>query len=287
MPRTLFMQPWGRGSRVHTLCRPDGAGGSSGWLIFLASLLLAGCATSRPSAAGSRHFIFGRDTFAYANELVWEYHFDEHGKGTHRSRERKSDYTHHCFVVARAAKQFFQNARFDPAQPIADSATYRRRIREVVTTSPRKRVSEEKKIVIPGYANLRAFSQGQEGLLKAHCGGAWQSYFQRGHWRMIWPFSRHQQRQTAEHLMREIKNNTPPVVHLARFPSLTINHAVVLFDVQETADRIEFAAYDPNSPEQPATLTYDRAGRSFSFPANSYFPGGRVDVYEIYRNWCY
>jgi len=249
--------------------------------------LLAGCATSRPSAAGSRHFIFGQDTFAYANELVWEYHFDEHGKGTHRSRERKSDYTHHCFVVARAAKQFFQNARFDPAQPIADSATYRRRIREVVTTSPRKRVSEEKKIVIPGYANLRAFSQGQEGLLKAHCGGAWQSYFQRGHWRMIWPFSRHQQRQTAEHLMREIKHNTPPVVHLARFPSLTINHAVVLFDVQETADRVEFAAYDPNSPEQPATLTYDRAGRSFSFPANSYFPGGRVDVYEIYRNWCY
>jgi hypothetical protein len=261
--------------------------GSYAWLIFLASFLLAGCATSRPSAAGSRHFIFGQDTFAYANELVWEYHFDEHGKWTHRPREPKSDYTHHCFVVARSTKQFFRNARFDPALPKADSAIYRRRIREVVSMSPRKKLPEEKKIVIPGYANLSAFSQGQEGLLKAQCGGAWQSYFQRGHWRMIWPFSRYQQRQTAVDLMREVKNNAPAVVHLVRFPSLTINHAVVLFDVQETADKIEFAAYDPNSPEQPARLTYDRVGRSFSFPATSYFPGGRVDVYEIYRDWCY
>jgi hypothetical protein len=104
---------------------------------------------------------------------------------------------------------------------------------------------------------------------------------------MIWPFSRNQQRQAAERLMKEIKNDDPPVVHLVRFPGLTINHAVVLFDVREAADRIEFAAYDPNSPEQPATLTYERARRSFSFPTNAYFPGGGVDVYEIYRNWCY
>jgi len=276
-----------RGSRVHTLCQPEGTGGSYGWVILLAGLLLAGCATSRPAAAGSRHFSFDQDTFAYANELVWEYHFDEHGKWTHRPREPKSDYTHHCFVVARAAKQFFQNARFDPALPKADSATYRRRIREVVSASPRTRLPEEKKIVIPGYANLRTFSQGQEGLLKAQCGGAWESYFQRGHWRMIWPFSRAQQHQTAGQLMQEIKHNALPVVHLVRFPSLTINHAVVLFDVREAADGIQFAAYDPNSPEGPATLTYDRARRSFFFPTNAYFPGGWVDVYEIYRNWCY
>jgi len=274
-------------SKVPTRCPPDSAGASCVWRIVLAGLLLAGCATSPPSAAGSRHFIFEQDTFAYANELVWEYHFDDHGSWTHRAREPKPDYTHHCFVVARAAKQFFRNARFDPTLPKADSATCRTRIREVVSMSPRKALPEEKKIVIPGYANLRTFSQEQEGHLKALCGGAWQSYFQRGHWRMIWPFSRHHQHDTAARLVREIQNNAPPVVHLVRFPSLTINHAVVLFDLQETADRIEFAAYDPNSPEKPATVTYDRARRSFSFPTNYYFPGGRVDVYEIYSSWCY
>ena len=255
--------------------------------MLLAAVLLAGCASSRPVSAGSRQFKFELDTFAYANGLVWEYHFDEAGKWTHRSREPKSDYTHHCFVVARSAKQFFQNARFDPSLPKADPATYQRRIRAVVSASPRKKLPEEKKIVIPGYAGLRAFSEEQAGLLKAQCGGAWQSYFQRGHWRMIWPFSRSQQQQTAGRLMKEIRNNTTPVVHLVRFPSLTINHAVVLFDAAETAGGIEFSAYDPNAPERPVSLTYDLASRSFFFPTNFYFPGGRVDVYEIYRSACY
>ena|SRR5881394_597618 len=276
-----------RGPRAHPLRWSGGVGGSWRWLVVLAGILLAGCASSPPSAAASRHFIFEQDTFAYANGLVWEYYFDERGKWTHRSREPKSDYTHHCFVVARSAKQFFLNARFNPALPKADSTTYRTRIREVVSASPRKRLPEEKRIVIPGYANLRAFSEGQEELLQAQCGGAWQSYFQRGHWRMIWPFSRTHQRRTAERLMAEIRSHATPVVHLVRFPSLAINHAVVLFDARETADRIEFKAYDPNAPEQPATLSYDRADRSFTFPINFYFPGGRVDVYEIYRNGCY
>src|SRR5205809_7252614 len=138
-----------RGARVHTLYRPDGMRCSYAWLIFLASLLLAGCATSRPSASGSRHFIFEQDTFAYANRLVWEYHFDEHGKWTHRSREPKSDYTHRCFIVARSAKQFFQNARFEPALPKPDSATYRGEIRALVSTSPRKRLPEAKKLSSP------------------------------------------------------------------------------------------------------------------------------------------
>src|SRR5436190_10764025 len=182
--------------KAPTICTPDRTVASYGWLIVLAGLWLAGCASSPPSAAASRHFIFEQDTFAYANGLVWEYYFDERGKWTHRSREPKSDYTHHCFVVARSAKQFFLNARFNPALPKADSTTYRSRIREVVSASPRKRLPEEKRIVIPGYANLRAFSEGQEELLQAQCGGAWQSYFQRGHWRMIWPFSRTHQRRT-------------------------------------------------------------------------------------------
>src|SRR5436189_1247537 len=125
-------------SRIQSVCRPDGTGLSHVCLILLASLLLAGCATPQPPLPDSRRFIFEQDTFAYANELVWEYHFDEHGRWTHRSREPNSDYTHHCFVVARSAKQFFRNARFDQALPKADSATYRNRIRKVVSMSPRK-----------------------------------------------------------------------------------------------------------------------------------------------------
>ena len=258
------------------------------WPLWIGlALVLSGCASSRPAAAPALHFNFAQDTIAYPNELVWEYRFDEHGRWVHNRRAPNPGYTHHCFVVARAAKQFFEHARFDPTQPVADADTYRRLIRKVVSISPRKDLPAGAKIVIPGFANLREFSRAQEKLLKAGCGGAWRSYFQHGHWRMIWPFSRRHQKKMAEELVNDLKQNRPPVVHLVRFPSLAINHAMLLFDFTENEKEIGFAAYDPNSPDHPAELTYDRTTRAFSLPTNFYFPGGRVDVYEIYRDWCF
>ena len=256
--------------------------------LLCLALAFSGCATSPSSLAhNQRPFDFQKDTIAYPNELVWEYYFDEHGRWTSRPRRPKPDYTHHCFVVARSARQFFEHARFDPAQPIADAATYRRLVRQVISANPRRVLPDSQRIVIPGYADLRAFSHAWEGLLKAECGGAWQSYFQRGHWRMIMPLSRHHQEKMALQLVSDIKEDRPPVVHVVRFPQLSINHAVVLFDAVEDDKQIRFAVYDPNKPEKPSVLTYDRARRTFDFPANDYFPGGRVDVYEIYRGCLY
>jgi hypothetical protein len=257
-------------------------------LVFCAASALASCSTPHGTIpADSRHFDFPHDTLAYANELVWEYRFDELGKWTSRPRQPKPDYTHHCFVVARSAKQFFDHARFAPDLPAVDAETYRRLIQKVVSTSPRGTSPERKRIVIPGFANLRDFSEAYGAELKAECGGAWQSYFQRGHWRMIFPFSRRHQEKAAQELLEAVRRNRPPVVHLVRFPSLSINHAVLLFDATESSGEIRFTTYDPNAPDKPTVLTYDRSRRMFSFPTNFYFPGGRVDVYEIYRGCCY
>src|SRR5947207_6531185 len=96
------------------------------WPLALLLAALAGCSAPRPLATVSRHFDFERDTLAYPNELVWEYRFDERGRWTSRPRVPKPDYTHHCFVVARAARQFFGHARFDPGRTAADAETYRR-----------------------------------------------------------------------------------------------------------------------------------------------------------------
>ncbi|HET7624362.1 MAG TPA: hypothetical protein VFM25_03780 [Verrucomicrobiae bacterium] len=251
----------------------------------MAALLFSGC-VSRPFI-GSRPFDFQKDTFAFANELVWEYHFDENGKWVHQRREPEPDYTHHCFVVARSARQFFQNAKFDPSLPMADDATYRKLIRKVVSVDPARALPDEKKIIIPGYADLREFSEARENDLKAECGGAWESYFQRGHWRMIFPFSRAHQAATAKRLVADLEQNRPPVVHVVRFPQLTINHAILLFDAEETPTNIVFSVYDPNKPDSPKSLVFDRASRTFTFAGNDYWPGGRLDVYEVYRSWDY
>ncbi|MBA4148355.1 MAG: hypothetical protein H0X66_09595 [Verrucomicrobia bacterium] len=245
-------------------------------------LALGGCATQQ--VVNEQPFSFPQDTFAYANELERHYGFKEDGKWGSWKKTARPDYTLHCFVVARSAKQFFQHARFDESLPIADETTYRTLIRRVVNTNPRKTLPEEEKIIIPGYANLREFSGAHEQLLKEECGGAWQSYLQRGHWRMTFPFSKRNQEKEAARLIAKLRNNHAPVVHIVRFPSLAVNHALLLFDAEENDRTISFSVYDPNTPDAPTVLTFDKAKRSFRLPRNDYFIGGELDVYEVYSS---
>jgi hypothetical protein len=248
---------------------------------------LCGCATVQRDRVSARPFDFQKDTFAFANELLWVYEYDSKGKWTTHTRVPRPEYWQHCFVLARATKQFFVNARFEPTLAGADEETYRKLIKRVMRSNARHPLPETSKIVIPGYLDLRHFSQAREKLLKRTCGSGWESYFQRGHWHVVIPFTRRSQHQTAMRLTDKLARNDAPVVHLVRFPQLTINHAVIVFDAKENPDSIVFSIYDPNKPSAPRTITYEKATRTFTFPPNDYFPGGRVDVYEIYRNWLY
>jgi hypothetical protein len=257
-----------------------------GWLLL--GLLMAGCASPRiDSDHASRPFSFQQDTFAYANDLVWEYGYDENGRWRGRARDPKPDYTHHCFVMARSAKQFFLHAHFDPDAAVSDDLTYRRLVRSVLRSSPRRGRLDETRVVIPGFGSLRDFSQEWGGVLRAEGGGVWQSYWQRGHWRMVFPFSRRHQDRMARSLVNSVARDGVAVVHLVQFPRLQINHAVVLFEAEWNDNGIEFGVYDPNTPEAPTRLSYDGVGRQFEFPVNAYYPGGPLDVYEIYRGICY
>src|SRR5512133_1207623 len=126
--------------RDHNVWRFRRAAGS---FLYVAMLALAvGCAGPKPAhidaRVSHRRFDFSRDTFHFANELVWQYSYDDQGHwGGHR-REPKPDYTLHCFVLARSAAQFFREAEFDPGSSIADEDTYRKLVREVVARNPRK-----------------------------------------------------------------------------------------------------------------------------------------------------
>jgi hypothetical protein len=241
-----------------------------------------------PPAAPARPFDFERDAFSFANELVWVYQFDPAtGSMTTLKNSPAPQYTHRCFVLVRCARQFFYHARFEAKQPPVAADSYRRLIRQVIRRSPRQPAREPDKIIIPGYDGLRAFSLAQESLLKAECGAAWQSYALRSHWRMVLPISRRNQEKVSAKLLESFAQRTIPIVHLVRFPQLTINHGIVLFGHQETEAEILFAAYDPNQPGQPTRLTYRRAEQTFHFPRNHYWAGGRVDVIEVFRDWLY
>lgn len=191
-----------------------------------------------------RRFDFERDTFSFANELLWEYRLDAAaGKMNFAPRRPKPDYAHRCFVLVRAARQFLYHARFDPGLPAADEETCRQLIREVVVRNPRQPCPPERQVVIPGFASLREFSVARERLLKSECGGAWRSYFLRSHWRMVFPVARSHQRRTAASLAGALKQDLSPIIHLVKFPSLTINHGMILFGVADTGRGLEFSAY--------------------------------------------
>lgn len=234
-----------------------------------------------------RRFEFERDSFAFANELHWEYRFDSRsGTTTFRKRYPKPDYAHRCFVLTRAARQFLYHARFDEKlMPAGSEQVYRQRIKEVMSRNPRVRCRLGDEVVFPGFAGLREFSQVHEALLKAECGGAWHSYALRSHWRMIFPISRAHQAATAASLLAEIRRGASPIIHLVLFPKLTINHGMVLFDAIENARGVVFQAYDPNDPAKPSAVTFDAQTKTFSLPANRYWIGGSLDVIEIYRGW--
>jgi len=241
-----------------------------------------------PIEQSVRTFQFERDIFTFPHELVWQYHFDlATGAMTTFRSDPPPTYYHRCFVMVRSTRQFFYHARFAPEQPPVEPEVYRKIIHEVVARNPRRPCAESERVVVPGYDGLRSFSQAHEPLLKAELGGPWQSYFLRSHWRMIFPVHGWQQKRMAEKLKRSLPRRGISLVHLFRFPRITINHGIVLYRLTESEQTMEFEAYDPNIPEHPVKLVYERKRRVFTFAPSRYWGGGTLSVVEIFCDWPY
>jgi hypothetical protein len=104
---------------------------------------------------------------------------------------------------------------------------------------------------------------------------------------MVFPVWAWQQERMVHQLKQALHKRPAPIVHLFRFPRVTINHGIVLFGANESEQAIQFEAYDPNIPEHPVKLIYERAARAFYFPKAHYWAGGRVSVIEVYRGGLY
>ncbi|MGE3311098.1 MAG: hypothetical protein AB7O66_14105 [Limisphaerales bacterium] len=261
------------------------------WIGALGLLLLAasGCAPRQRAALETPlSFTFGSDTFAFPNQTYWSYRENpETGVMEHETRVPRADYAHRCFVLVRAAKEFKLHAAFRPELPRASAESYRRKVRAVVRRSSRRAASEADRIEFPGYADLKAFSAEHRAILTEELGGSWQSYAQRGHWRILFPFSRRHQAGVAERLEEKLANGAIAAVHVIRFPDLTINHAVLAYAARSGTDSIRIMAYDPNNAEEPIELLFDRATGRFTMPRTPYFLGGEVDAYEVYCSAWY
>jgi hypothetical protein len=236
-------------------------------------------------------FRFDRNTFAFANETVFEYH-DGHPylREPLAIKKRPKRYASCCFVMTRAALQFHKFARFDREGVPLDDRALAERIRAVTRQLAwQTAFPADRRIVFPGYASLRAMSIARGRVLQDNIGLGWPTYFRLGNFRMVHEHSRRYQEQTHANLNATLARGELFVVYLSTFPSLTINHAVLVYARRPASaraagiKRIEsYAVYDPNHSKAPRELTWLPSKGAFAYQKDWDFVGGFARVYQVY-----
>lgn len=262
-----------------------------------AALLLAGVLPSAARANGEvpgPAFRFGKDTFSFANETVYLYPNGYAEKRQRQPGEKPPAFVLHCFVMSRSSEQFRNFARFDPAAPAPDDAALARLVRRVTARGAwREPLPPDERVVIPGYADLRALSEARPLVLQKNIGIGWTAYCRVGNWRMF-PFFLNgpiQQRHTRERVEGCLARNDLFIAYLTTYPSLSVNHAVVIYGrrpdtaTDKQAGVTHYLVYDPNHPDGPRDMVWDARKGEFSYQKDWDFVGGKLTVLQAYSYW--
>jgi hypothetical protein len=250
---------------------------------------LSAVAISATSArAVEPEFRFDRDTFAFANQTVFEYH-EGHASLRKKSAVKRDAYNRHCFVLCRTAMQFKKFARFDRKGAPLDDASLAARVRAVTHQAAwAEPLPENQQIVFPGYKNLREMSEARRELLQLNIGHGWPSYFRISNARMMFQPGAGYQAKTHARLNAALARGEVFIGFLTTYPRLSINHSVLIYKQQSFSPNpgVErYFVYDPNHPESPRELTWSPRTGSFSYQKDWDFIGGSVRVYQVYSKW--
>ena len=236
-------------------------------------------AYARPSDG----FNFDRDTLAFANTTVFEYH---EGEVVSRFGRKSDRYTRRCFVMTRTVEQFYKFGRFEPKAPRLNERELQKRIRTVTRMQPwRDPLPPERRIVISGYRNLREMSQANTRLMQRNIGLGWVAYLRVGNARMFYEHRKSYQEKAHDELERTLARGEFFVAYLSDFPILHINHSVLVYQHgrPRSGDGTDYyLVYDPNHPDAPRHLRWFPAKREFDFEKDREFAGGFTRVFQVY-----
>lgn len=240
-------------------------------------------ALSSAHAGSSAGFDFDRDTLSFANWTVFSY---ENGHIVSHKNQFGHHYSRRCFVMTRTVEQFYKFARFEPKAARVDDPELTKRVRAVTKKQPwLDPLPPEKRIVIPGYRNLRELSRDKMSLMQANIGVGWVVYLRPGNARMFFEHSKEYQEKTHRLVEESLARHEFFIAYLSDFPILHINHSVLVYkhDKPRAADGSDhYLVYDPNHPDRPRHLKWLAANREFSFEKDREFPGGFTRVFQIY-----
>jgi hypothetical protein len=242
---------------------------------------IANCSSATAGPASG--FNFNRDTLSFANTTVFEYH---NGEVVSRWGRKSDRYTRRCFVMTRTAEQFYKFARFDPKGAPLDEGELHKRIRAVTRKPPwHDPLPTEKRIVFPGYRNLREISQANTRLMQRNIGLGWVAYLRPGNARMFYLHDKNYQVKTHQELEQTLGRGEFFIAYLSDFPILHINHSVLVYkhDRPRSADGSDhYQVYDPNHPDAPRHLEWLPTKREFSYQKDKEFAGGFTRVFHVY-----
>ena len=227
--------------------------------------------------------------FAFKNATVLKYKNGLPTLQRQLAADPTNQYTRRCFVMSRSAVQFRKFARFDPNDTPLEDRQLAARIRVVVRRAPwGAPLPADRRIVFPGYPNLRAMSTRRGRVLQDNIGIGWPTYLRFGNIRIFYEHSWQHQERTHAALDATLARGELFVAYLSTFPNLSINHAVLVYarkpaSSAASARAIErYVVYDPNHPEAPRELTWSPTERAFAFQKDWDFVGGLVRVYQVY-----
>lgn len=247
--------------------------------------LLWGCvalAFTQDEARASR-FRFDRETLAFVNSTVFEYH-EGHAqvRKTSGDKEKPKRYTRRCFVMSRTVLQFHKFARFDPRGAPLNDKELAARVRMVAHKQPwHQALPAEQRIVFPGYRDLRTLSAARALVLQENIGLGWPTYFRVGNSRMFYKHDPAYQEKTHADLEATLKRGELFVAYLSDYPILHINHSVLVYSHKGPhSDR--YLTYDPNHPDGPRELKWLPVKRAFDFQKDEEFVGGFTRVFQVY-----
>jgi hypothetical protein len=248
--------------------------------VVVLALVTAACASAsarpvtRPAAASVPAFSFASDTFSFPNMI------------RARDPHRPDLYANYCFVLARALRQFHQFARFEPAAPRLDADEYTRRVHEITSRAPwEPPLPPDQRVVIPGFANLRALSAAEEAAVKAGLSGRFWTWVHWSNWRVTMPVPDGHQAAVLDQVRDEVAAGRLVQLLVTNWPKQELNHTVVAYGYRDVAEGVELLVWDPNDPSTPGAVLFDP--RHDRFVASRVYDTnvGPIRVFRMYYSW--
>jgi hypothetical protein len=126
-------------------------------------------------------------------------------------------------------------------------------------------------------------SAAQEPAVKVGPGGFFWTFIQWTNWRVVFPVTSGQQERVARETIAELNAGRMVQLLVTNLPKVELNHTVIAYDYRIYEGRfLEFIVYDPNEPEEPGWVAFDRANRRF-FASGVYdTEPGEIRAFRMY-----